>query len=536
MAAASLGALVCAVGLAVIAGWYLHLPILFQIRPDWPPVQFNAAVGIAAMGLGLVASAIGNRAAAGFLSLVPLAVGGITLLTWVLDLTPGIDELLFKHYVTTGTLIPGRMPINNALGLLLGGAALLVAAFPPSPAVATTAWTLGLIAVFRGAVGTLWAMLDLLGYVPDYLGTTHMTLHVSSCVLLSGTALILLNQGLRQVAREGHRIWELPILAGVAVLMVSLLLWQALSVAENTRARLATQDAVQQLATAIEENTRALSGEITRTARHAGRESGVIPRADWEIEATDYIRSNAWLSEILWVNADGSMRFRVSHPDGDPHSHPAPPSGRVLLADPAFTAAVQSGDVGLVRGGAAGSIDRNDLAYLIAPTDPGGEQGALGFATHLDALFGALAGETARGFNVAITDGGNVVFSRGEPGPRAVTRPAFDETAEVLVFGRRWVLEVSPGAGTIGGPAASLPGFVFLFGAVLSLLIAVALRYASVVRAQSYGILEAGSRLQREVEERRRAEISARDSEARAACACRRAAGDESVAGSHLLG
>ena len=43
--------------------------------PRWPPVQFNAAVGMAALGSGLVALALGRKRAAGILSLILVGAG-----------------------------------------------------------------------------------------------------------------------------------------------------------------------------------------------------------------------------------------------------------------------------------------------------------------------------------------------------------------------------------------------------------------------------------------------------------------------------
>jgi PAS domain S-box-containing protein len=513
VAAACLGALVLAFGTAVVAGWLLHLPWLFQIRPDWPPVQFNAAVGFGALGLGITASALGRNLAAGVLSVIPLAIGGITVLTWVLDLTPGIDELLFKHYVTTLTLIPGRMPVNNALSLFLGGAALAGMAFLPRVTAATAVWTLGLIMLFRSAVGSVWSILDVLDVTPDYLGATHMTVQVGIGVGLAGAALMLLTNSARNAVPSGHRVWELPILASATALMFTLLMWQALSVADNTRTRLATQDALLQVTTAIEAEGQSWNEVLARMARRTARVAGMLAAGDWESEARDFFRGNAWLREIIWFNPDGSIRSRVGR---DPDERlPDPPSGPALLENADYAAALSTNTVQIVRAEGPAPPTAEALAYLVSAIDSGAK-GALGFTARLDALFGKAVGETARGYSITLTEGRNLLLSRSEAGSQPSTESPFNAVSELEVFGEHWVLQVSPGASITAGPAALLPGLVFLFGALLSLLIGTALRYAGVVRLQSSGILETGVRLQREVEERRRAETSARDSEARA--------------------
>ena len=87
----------------------------------------------------------------------------------------------------------------------------------PRAAAATVAWTLGLILVFRGALGSVWSLLDVLDVTPDYLGATHMTVQVGVCVCAAGVALVLLANGARNAVPAGHRIWELPILAGFSI-------------------------------------------------------------------------------------------------------------------------------------------------------------------------------------------------------------------------------------------------------------------------------------------------------------------------------
>ena len=514
VAAACLGALVLAFSTAVIAGWLLHLPWLFQIRPDWPPVQFNAAVGLGSLGLGILVGARGHKLAAGIVSVIPLAIGGITVLTWVLDLTPGIDELLFKHYVTTLTLIPGRMPVNNALSLFLGGAALLGLAFLPRIAAAMAVWTVGLIVVVRGLVGSLWAVLDLVDVTPDYLGATHMTVQVGICAALVGAALMLLTNSARTAVPSGHRIWELPILAGCSILMVSLLLWQALSVADNTRAQLATRDALAQIVAVVEEEGRAVADDFLRLARRTGRQAVRVAAADWETDVQDYFSSHSWLLEVAWVSADGSVRTRASRAPGE--LQPDPPSGSALLADPDYIAALRTGTVRLLQAPGDASPAPASGAYLVSGVKPDGTQGALLLRVHMDELLGEAVGKAARGYDVAISDEAGVLFNRAGQSPRRAAKPVSQLSAVVGLFGKRLKMQISADSGIAGGPTPALPGLVFLFGALLALLIAIALRYAAVVRSQSSGILKAGERLQREVDERRRAELVARDSEARA--------------------
>src|SRR5262245_13489780 len=99
LVAAWLGGVVAALGATVVAGWHLHAPILIQLNPSWVPMQYNTAVCFVALGVGLMAVVAGWLTAGAALGSVPLMVGATTLLTWVFDVHPGIDELLFRHYI-----------------------------------------------------------------------------------------------------------------------------------------------------------------------------------------------------------------------------------------------------------------------------------------------------------------------------------------------------------------------------------------------------------------------------------------------------
>ena len=75
--------------------------------------------------------------------LVPVAVGSVTFAAWILNIHPGIDALFVDPYIATLTPVPGRMPVNNALSLILSGTALLLAALAPTATRVTIAWALG---------------------------------------------------------------------------------------------------------------------------------------------------------------------------------------------------------------------------------------------------------------------------------------------------------------------------------------------------------------------------------------------------------
>jgi PAS domain S-box-containing protein len=118
-------------GIAVLIGWALDLPLLRSGIPGSLSVKANSALGFLAAGLAartLASRRSGPRArlVAKIAGAVVAAVGFFTLVEYVLSINLGIDQLLVQEPPGAGTSHPGRMPPNSALAFLFIGIALAV--------------------------------------------------------------------------------------------------------------------------------------------------------------------------------------------------------------------------------------------------------------------------------------------------------------------------------------------------------------------------------------------------------------------------
>lgn len=119
-------------GIAVLIGWALDLPLLRAGFPGSLSVKANAALGFLAAGLSartLASRRSGPRArlAAKIAGAMVASVGFFTLVEYVASVNLGIDQLLVKEPPgTAGMTYPGRMAPNSALAFLFIGIALLV--------------------------------------------------------------------------------------------------------------------------------------------------------------------------------------------------------------------------------------------------------------------------------------------------------------------------------------------------------------------------------------------------------------------------
>jgi signal transduction histidine kinase len=130
-------AAVCAVGCAVLGGWFLNVPFLKSVVPGLPVMVPNTAAAFVLAGLGLWARQPGRggrrRAVAAVgCALTVVVLGALTLAEYALDRDLVIDRLLLSAArASDPSDLPGRMSPHTSLSFLLSGAA-LVAASPTS--------------------------------------------------------------------------------------------------------------------------------------------------------------------------------------------------------------------------------------------------------------------------------------------------------------------------------------------------------------------------------------------------------------------
>jgi methyl-accepting chemotaxis protein len=124
------GIAVTAVGVAVLIGWMLNIPLLKSIHPSLVTMKANTALAFLLSGIALLMLQAGpadqrKLRIARWCALAVALVGLLTLSEYILGRDLGIDQLLFREPGgAVGTSTPGRMSPNTALNFLLIGLAL----------------------------------------------------------------------------------------------------------------------------------------------------------------------------------------------------------------------------------------------------------------------------------------------------------------------------------------------------------------------------------------------------------------------------
>ena len=120
---AAVGAGSILLGTVVLLGWVLGSELLTGIGPGQTTMKANTASSLCALGAAVLLRRFGARRAAAGVGLLVLAVGGATLVEYLLGTGGGIDELVF---VDPNRLQAGRMGVNTAAAFCLLGTALLL--------------------------------------------------------------------------------------------------------------------------------------------------------------------------------------------------------------------------------------------------------------------------------------------------------------------------------------------------------------------------------------------------------------------------
>lgn len=188
--------IVVTIGVTVLAGWALDVPLLRTVLPGWTAMTVNPASMFIALGVGLWCCATYRASqTAGMIrrlgAVLAILVGGLSFVEHVLSVDLAIDLLLpFELQRIQPVPFPGRMALATALCLLLSGFGLLFEGRAVLPQVfASSALFVSLMAF--------------IGYLFDVSALYSVGLY-STMAIHTAIALILLNTGLLVIQQHSE--------------------------------------------------------------------------------------------------------------------------------------------------------------------------------------------------------------------------------------------------------------------------------------------------------------------------------------------
>lgn len=407
-AAVQLSAGVAAIllGLIVIVGWQTGSPVLTQVRPGLPAMQYVNALAFVIAGVGLLSAGSGRDDLAGISGLLIGAIGLLSLAQDALGLDPRIDFLFgVTTYLASGAATPARMPSNAALCFALTGTGLFLRR-------AGGAGRTSMLTSFVGATTAALGLVAVLGYATE-LAMSYGWGRLTSMALHTALGFVFVGGGL---AARGWRdsptvsAARLPALVGVASLTVSVAVWHALAAHDRQRTfqLIRTQAAYVRAAIATP-----LESEARAVERMALRLGGASPaHAVWAEDAARHLHDFAGTYVLERIDFTSGTHWSVPH-----GFRPSPE-----LSERRAQAVRAARDGGTTALSHAVRLQEGSHGFVMAApiVRSRAAAGAVVAVVNFDRLIErALEGQEQVGYEIALFDGVRQVHGRDRPGAEA---------------------------------------------------------------------------------------------------------------------
>ncbi len=489
------------IGFVVLLGWRSHNNVLRQVLPDFVPMQYDAAWGFLLCGIGFLAVVFGwpmlalvTGAMVGFLSLLALSQQLFHPPVW-------IDPFLVQLRLLAATHPVGPMPPTAALCFLMTGSAL--ALISRSRDLRQQPLLLGVLGFVILGLGMVCSF----GYLGENV-SPHQWGETVGIALQSGMGFFVLGAGLiifawSRALIQGVRFprW-IPFFVGASVLMVTLLLWQALRTQEETQLRRMVQLGAEKIENNVREQ---LKIRILTLIRMANRWEvrGAPTRKEWESDAEMTLDHLGSYQSIGWADPSFHLRWVV------------PPTGEDTAQDK---------NLEMEKAHRLPMEDARDHHGVVAgpPVDvPGGR----GFRVYVPIFvenwfsgwiigsflfkdLGPLLVDPEDSVRYAVTIANEREKIYQDPAGVTPRKGWGHEERNLNLYGIPWKIRVWPKPELPMNVESPLPGAMLMIGILLSFLtgLAVALVQAAWARSKELGVT--AKKLEREIEERRTAELS----------------------------
>jgi len=487
-------------GIAVIVGWYLHMPALVQIYGSMAPMQLNAALCFLLSGLAIGSACYDKYKPALALGIITFVTAYLTLTQYLLGVNLGIDEIFLEHYIFTDTSHPGRMSPLTSVVFCLAGTSIILVSLTTRPKSCT------FICGLFGAIVLALGAMAVFGYITGLSGSegwgrfTQMAMHTGSGAMFIGLGLMALAWRIEYASTGTTPRW-LSVAATLSAATATVILWNSLSLREEreiVRTVSANAEIVRnEIFSRLESRLLALE----RMARR-WEYSPQIYKEVWEDDALYYIKDFPGYYEISWADPETRMKWvSPNSQNSETQTQVLNVSGREQMA---FDDALKSDKSKFSR---AIRLGNGELGMILpVPIYKDGEfkgfiVGTFELKILLDSI---LTPNIAAGYSVAIKEGRSELYRR--EGYTDKTLGTYGTKLEIAVHGLLWNLEVEPDDESLSSLGTPYPEAVMVFGILSSGLLGLSIHLARSATARSYQVTTANLKLIEEVSERRRAE------------------------------
>lgn len=496
------GVVAVVIGLSVIVGWQIGSPLLTQVRPGLPPMQYVTALSFVIAGIGLLAASSSRDSAAGIAGLL---VGAIGLLSVVQD-TLLVDADVDFLFGVTGYLVPGaaktaRMTLNTALCFCCLGTALFLRRV-------LTPFRMSMVTVLLGATVAAVGLIALGGHAGDLAPAygwgrlTRMALHTAAAFVVVGIGLLV--RGWRDApAVQGIHL-GLPVLVSVASLMATIVVWQGLVVNEREQAmRLVRSHAVYLRAAMVgpmAAQVGALESMVHRWTQ------GEPPHEQWLLAASEYLHLPQRYQALEVFDAANQRRWFV------PSEVPISSGPAEAVKVRALEAARESGTTVITP---LADLDKREPEfYVVAPVvrDETFTGTIVGTLRLVEFLPSEVVQSGDHDYHVSLLEGTRLLYGRADESELS-TRWATEVPLDL--DGPPWRLRVWPSPAHIAELEGGLPYVVLAGGLILSGVVGCMTFFAGTSRRREKALQQSAGQLREQMAERDAAQAALEASEER---------------------
>jgi len=194
-----LSTIVSLIGLMVMVGWVLNIPVLTSILPQWVTMKFTTALSFLLSGITLyyVTKAVNKEREVAQIvlpitTLLVLLLMATLLISVFVGVRTGIEDLFVKETADAiKTTTPGRPSAGTMIDFILVAIAGILTMFN-LPSLKKTLFVIGWLVSIVGGVGILGYILNIpLLYYTLEGWSTAMALHTATLFVLLGVGLVL---------------------------------------------------------------------------------------------------------------------------------------------------------------------------------------------------------------------------------------------------------------------------------------------------------------------------------------------------------
>ncbi|MDD2765051.1 MAG: ATP-binding protein [Opitutaceae bacterium] len=498
------------IGALVLTGWAQRIDLLMQFQPGYMPISPNLALSLVVLGIVLLVLEWRiNRAV--WLAALPALIGGLTLAQYASGWNLHIDEFLLPARVLADPAAAGRLSRLTALSLLGSSLCLLWLDVPLGTRYRPLGIALTSSLIISIGLAPLLGRLLGLSEVTAWNQVLRPSPFSALCLVLLGH--LLLSRVWRDdpARASGPPNW-LPVPIIATGITLTLLFTAALRDRELGFVRSTTQLTIDNTATVLNYE---LDNEAKALQRMAARwtQSDRLTPALRDQDGEAYQQDFPALRSLVWV--DETRHTRWIYPEqGNEHfleyDHGQDPLHRALIE--------QVLGAGRLAFSPLIPLPMGGQGFLICASLPATDGvrtevllGEFSYPVLLEAVEKRLHLSTFYAVTIAVD--GRPVFERSPPDP---VRENLREESTFNLFNQRIRIGLAPSEAALRRSRHLFPELVTGLGLGLSLLLGIVAHLGRTAHARHRAAKEANKRLVAENEERRRAELALRASQAAA--------------------